>query len=397
MKFPAGGVRFYVFLLVCVMSIGASLAQYPSHVKFLTYNLWGYHNAATPGGYEALADVINEIDPDISGHQEVDSANSRSNGVDVIGYLGELTGMYTVYAPALKNWNQGHYGEGLLADLEPLSERLFWVEEPGGEDRSAIEIEITMAGEKVRVLTTHLAHENDAFAAHQAEEMVKWIDSGGTSDIPMIIMGDFNSVPGDIAMVHYENAGFVYVRDENGNVMDNIDHIMYRPPERWNMVEAGKPTHYTASDHDPVWAIMELLNPKTITLKSPDGGEEWEAGRQQDISWSFTGDIGDIKLEYHDGSGWIEIAGPVPAADSVYSWTVPDDPADNVRIRISEVNGYMEDESNESFAIIQPVSVRPHETLNRPVAKSGRYTVLRGYLRLPGTLEIRDVSGRLVK
>ncbi|MBT4498637.1 MAG: hypothetical protein HOC74_12990 [Gemmatimonadetes bacterium] len=244
--------------IVLALASTTAWAQYPAQVKFLSYNLWGYHNAETPGGYDSLAAVINEIDPDVSGHQEVDRANTRSKGIDVIAYLGERTGMHSLFAPALKGWNEGDYGEGLLADLPPLSHRFFWVEEPEGEDRSAIEIEITMGGEKVRFLTTHLAHENDPFAAHQAKEMVAWIDSGGVAEIPMVILGDFNSRPGDDAMSQYENAGFVYVRNDSGEVLDTIDHIMYRPKDRWRVVEAGKPTHYTASDHDPVWAILEL-------------------------------------------------------------------------------------------------------------------------------------------
>lgn len=236
-------------------------SQYPAQVKFLSYNLWGYRNAETPGGYDSLAAVISEIDPDISGHQEVDRVNKRSKRTDVIAYLGDLTGMHSLYAPALKGWQGGDYGEGLLADHPPLSHRLFWVEEPEGEDRSAIEIEITMGGEKVRFLTTHLAHENDPFAAHQAEEMVAWMAKGGGAEIPMVILGDFNSRPADTAMSQYEGAGFVYVRNDSGEILDEIDHIMYRPADRWRVVEAAKPTHYTSSDHDPVWAILELLNP----------------------------------------------------------------------------------------------------------------------------------------
>ena len=248
--------------LVAVMMLFATsaLAQYPRQVKILSYNLWGYRNAETPGGYDSLAAVINEIGADISGHQEVDRANSRSKGIDVIAYLGERTGKHSLFAPALRGWNGGDYGEGLLATHPPLSHRLFWVEEPEGEDRSAIEIRITMGGREVRVLTTHLAHENDAFRAHQAREMVAWIDEGGGREIPMVIMGDFNARPGDEAMGQYEAAGFVYVRDGDGEILDEIDHILVRPGERWRVVEAHKPTQYTASDHDPVWAILELLD-----------------------------------------------------------------------------------------------------------------------------------------
>ncbi len=246
-------------LALLLVVVAPLAAQYPDKVKFLSYNLWGYRNAEIPGGYDSLAHVINELDPDISGHQEVDRVNRRSRRIDVIAYLGDLTEMHPLYAPALIGWQGGDYGEGLLADHPPLSQRLFWVEEPEGEDRSAIEIEITMGGDTVRFLTTHLAHENGEFRAHQAAEMVDWIDEGGSRDIPMVILGDFNARPGDEAMRQYEEAGFVYVRNDAGEILDEIDHIMYRPANRWRVVEAGKPTHYTASDHDPVWAILQLL------------------------------------------------------------------------------------------------------------------------------------------
>ena len=114
----------------------------------------------------------------------------------------------------------------------------------------------------MRFLTTHLAHENNDFRARQAKEMVDWINKGDDLKTPMVIMGDFNSRPGDRAMSHYEKAGFEYVRNSKGEIMDTIDHIMYRPKGRWRIVDAGKPTHYKSSDHDPVWAILELVDPQ---------------------------------------------------------------------------------------------------------------------------------------
>ena len=115
--------------IAAVMRFFATSAppQYPAEVKFLSYNLWGYRNAETPGGYDSLAAVINEIAPDISGHQEVDRANTRSKGVDVIAYLVERTGMHSLFAPALKGWRGGDYGEGLLAAHPPLSHGFFSV------------------------------------------------------------------------------------------------------------------------------------------------------------------------------------------------------------------------------------------------------------------------------
>ena len=62
---------------------------------------------------------------------------------------------------------------------------------------------------------------------------------------------------------------FVYVRNASGEILGEIDHIMYRPKERWRVVEADKPTGYAASDHDPVWAILELLDLNPAEHKKP--------------------------------------------------------------------------------------------------------------------------------
>lgn len=249
---------FIILIFLCIDNV---MAQYGDTIKVLTYNLYaGGHSNNKP--YSDIIPVLDDINADISGHQEVDSCNGR-NSLDVINWLGEQTNRFSHFVPALKNWNGGQYGNGMLSKFEPNNIRKFWIdlESYGAENRSASEIEITMNGEKVRVLNTHVAYAGIQAPAKQAEEMIKWIDEGGGKDIPMIIMGDFNSTPGDAAMIHFEEAGFIYVKNENGSVMDNIDHIMYRPADRWDLIDRGKPTQYNASDHDPVWAKLHLKQP----------------------------------------------------------------------------------------------------------------------------------------
>lgn len=247
-----------VLSLMLIGLVLGTLAQYSNEIKVLTYNLFaGGHS--NDGSYADIVEVLNDISADISGHQEVDSCNGR-NSLDVINWLGEQTNMHSHFAPALKSWNGGKYGNGMLSTHEPISIRKFWADlgSFGAEDRSASEIEITMNGEKVRVLNTHVAYQGVQAPAAQAAQMIDWIDEGGDRSIPMIIMGDFNSYEGDAAMTHFEEAGFTYVRNDNGSVMDHIDHIMFRPKDRWTLLDKGKPTNYSASDHDPVWAILEL-------------------------------------------------------------------------------------------------------------------------------------------
>ncbi len=256
----ANMIRILILFLLGYFLNGFS--QYDSQIKVLTYNLFAGGHTNSP--YDDIVEVLNDIDTDISGHQEVDSCNGR-NSLDVIRWLGEEIDYSSHFTPALKNWNGGQYGNGMLSRYEPDNIRKFWIElgSMGAEDRSASEIEITMNNELVRVLNTHVAYAGVQAPAKQAEEMVKWIDEGGSRDTPMIIMGDFNSTPGDAAMTHFEEAGFKYVRNDNGNVMDNIDHIMYRPADSWKVIGKGKPTKYNASDHDPVWAILQLKTDNT--------------------------------------------------------------------------------------------------------------------------------------
>ena len=55
MVFNVKKVWIVMFL---ALAHSSAWAQYPAHVKFLSYNLWGYRNAETPGGYDALAHVL---------------------------------------------------------------------------------------------------------------------------------------------------------------------------------------------------------------------------------------------------------------------------------------------------------------------------------------------------
>ena len=162
------------------------------------------------------------------------------------------------------------------------------------EDRSAIEITVTVAGETVRILTTHLAHEGNAPRVHQAEEMVQWMDEGGNRNVPMIIMGDFNARRQSEPMSFYENAGFEYA--VTGNVYGGVDHILYRPIDRWEVIESTVHTQYTASDHDAVSAVLELQDPGVITVTQPLTGNFSFSIIGQGLIYSGYPDISRIKI-----------------------------------------------------------------------------------------------------
>lgn len=103
---------------------------------------------------------------------------------------------------------------------------------------------------------------------------------------------------------------------------------------------------------DGYFEVMELPG---IVLTSPNGGENWEVGSNHAITWSSTGVVGNVKIEYsvNNGSSWAAIAGTV-ANNGSYSWTVPNTLSTNCLVRISEaVDGFPVDVSGGVFSIKQ--------------------------------------------
>jgi len=76
-----------------------------------------------------------------------------------------------------------------------------------------------------------------------------------------------------------------------------------------------------------------------LTITSPNGGEIWEVCSHHDITWSSTGSIGNVMLEYStdDFISDINVIIADTENDGVFDWFVPDNPTANAKVRVSEV------------------------------------------------------------
>ena len=81
--------------------------------------------------------------------------------------------------------------------------------------------------------------------------------------------------------------------------------------------------------------VSEALEP-TLSIKSPQGGEVWEAGTSQEITWESE-NVDTVTIEYSkdDGTTWIFIESGVQASDRSYWWVVPDTPSNTCLIKIT--------------------------------------------------------------
>jgi photosystem II stability/assembly factor-like uncharacterized protein len=101
--------------------------------------------------------------------------------------------------------------------------------------------------------------------------------------------------------------------------------------------------------------LLKYFPPRTesITVLTPNGGENWQHGSTYSITWIST-DVENIKIEYStdDGSSWNIVAQSIPASDQSYQWAIPNTPTLNGRIKLTDVSDEtLFDISDTTFAI----------------------------------------------
>jgi hypothetical protein len=102
----------------------------------------------------------------------------------------------------------------------------------------------------------------------------------------------------------------------------------------------------------------------TLTVISPNGGENWLVGTNQLITWSSSNlnPNGSIYIFYWYNNDWYQIAVPLPPSSTSYSWTIPNTPTSSTKIRIGNwIDSAWEasDQSDQSFAINSPSDTTP--------------------------------------
>ncbi len=92
---------------------------------------------------------------------------------------------------------------------------------------------------------------------------------------------------------------------------------------------------------------------ETVTVTSPNGGESWVVGSSHNITWSSTGAIANVNIDYStdNGSHWTSAAAGTTNA-GIYAWTVPYAASTQCLVRVSDAsNAEIYDVSNAVFNI----------------------------------------------
>jgi hypothetical protein len=99
----------------------------------------------------------------------------------------------------------------------------------------------------------------------------------------------------------------------------------------------------------------------TITVTAPNGGENWNVGSAQTITWTSTGLTGNVKIEVSRNSGatWTTIIASTPN-DGTHPWTVTSPGIATARIRITgatAATAVATDTSDADFTLVQSITV----------------------------------------
>lgn len=231
-------------------------------VRVLSYNI--RHGAGMDDSVDLrrAAAVIVAQHPDVVLLQEIDYRTERTGGVDQPRVLAELTGLPYHAFGRFMDYRGGQYGMAVLS-ATPILDSTTHVLPEGEEPRSVLAARIRPKPSlpELVFVDVHL-YRTEAERLAQARRVVEVF---ATETRPVLLVGDFNSQPGDSVLAllsrHWfmprkpREAHFTFPADRPDR---EIDFVFYRPAERFRLLEYRVIDERVASDHRPVLAVLEV-------------------------------------------------------------------------------------------------------------------------------------------
>lgn len=231
-----------------------------SVVSVLSYNIHecvGLDRRRDPA---RIAQVIKESGAQIVGLQEVHSDASGEEQLHQMNYLAALTGLQAVPGPAVERRN-GHYGNVLLTSCKVLAVHKLDLSYSGREPRGAIDADLDIDGETVRVVVTHLGL-LPAERRFQVRKLIATLSVQRTRTV--ILLSDFNEwlpTGRSLRWIHTHLGKTALVRTFPSRFpLFALDRIWVSPPASFAELRCIRtPLSRLASDHLPLKATIKTL------------------------------------------------------------------------------------------------------------------------------------------
>lgn len=237
-----------------------------SEIKIMTYNI----KYCSPLGSDvpdlkAVAEVIKEQNPDIVFLQEIDRNTTRSGKVDQPAELARLTKLPFTYYSKTQDYQGGEVGIAFLSRYSlsetrttPLSRVIVPGEYVGYSVLSQAQIQVN--GKKVNIANTHMAltQQNRDLQVNDIKNIL------AASNYPTILAGDLNATPENATILSFLEFGFTSTCKIGCNTIPSnqpnkqLDYILFRQAEKFNIISHEVISGTQASDHLPVVSVMEI-------------------------------------------------------------------------------------------------------------------------------------------
>lgn len=167
-------------------------------LRVATYNVRACRGTDRRRSEARIAEVIAELSADIVGLQELDLSRQRSEGVDQTALIAAQLGWHYYFHPAMRTGDE-HYGDAVLSRYPLALRRACDLPGPAPfycrETRVAISMDVETPLGPVHLINTHfgLGRSERLLQAQLLNE--EWLGAN-PADTPLILLGDFNSLPG---------------------------------------------------------------------------------------------------------------------------------------------------------------------------------------------------------
>jgi len=241
--------------------VGAQ-ASAPNRITVATYNIRHGRGMDDRVNLERTATTIRALDAGIVALQEVDRGVARSGSIDQPDSLGTLLGLAHAFG-AFFPYQGGEYGLAILSRY-PVHRTTTLRLPDGNEPRVALLVEVELpSGTRVTAVNVHFDWvADDTFRYAQVEALAAVLD---TLAGPVILLGDFNDVPGSRTLQRWANRFAVAEKPFDDRFTfssvapeKEIDHILLGPHERWQHAASRVVREPLTSDHRPVVAVVQL-------------------------------------------------------------------------------------------------------------------------------------------
>jgi endonuclease/exonuclease/phosphatase family metal-dependent hydrolase len=242
----------------------AAASNEPLQLRVLSYNI--HHSEGGDGKVDLgrIARVINDAHPDLVALQEVDSGTKRTAGVDQPRRLAELTKLEFVFGDNI-SYEGGRYGNAVLSRFpivrhknHPLPSHY------KGEQRGVLEVEARLPNGRPPLVfyATHFDYRGNYDGERMESARLVNQLVAQRPDATAILAGDLNATPESKPLTELATA---WGRDPRlsptypaASPASQIDHVLFRPADRWRVVESRVINEAVASDHRPLLVVLEL-------------------------------------------------------------------------------------------------------------------------------------------